>query len=79
MKLHVGDGYITMLGASLDTLVRRVAYGGRKGRSASRRIDGGRHWFQYDTGERILMILSRSALAPGPAPGNASTKGDDHG
>ena len=41
--VHPGDFYIKPdEGAALQTLLRRVAYGGRKGRSAVRRINANR-------------------------------------
>lgn len=47
-------------GATLDTLLRRIAYGGRKGRRALRRVDGVvlRHW----SGATITLRKTGSGL-----------------
>lgn len=45
------------MSASIDTLLRRMAYGGRKGRSAARRLRRGIVYVNRTTGMRLRFAM----------------------
>lgn len=64
--------FTPLYGASIDTLFRRIRYGGRKGRSALRRL---RPYVLSVTGERIVFQVEASPWCAGYMFGAAAAFG----